>query len=405
MKMKNIITLILLAGFIVPKLGYAQEKTSKDEKTETFKFDTIAIVKTTPVKNQAMSGTCWSFATTSFVETEILRLTGKELDLSEMFSVYYAYVSKAISYVRLHGLANFGPGGQAHDVIDVIREHGIAPEKDYSGLNYGTEKHNHGELNEVLTDFIKGVVKNKNHKLTPVWSLAFVDILNVYLGEPPAKVNFEDKELSPIELRDKLKFNPDDYVELTSYTHHPFYTQFRLEIPDNWSFNSGYYNLPIDELQEVMDNALKNGFSVCWDGDVSDKGFSYRKAIAIEPVTKKEELQGTDMSRWQKLSDDDLKDMAYKFEGPVPERIISQADRQNAFDNYSTTDDHLMHLTGMLKDQNGTVYYITKNSWGADSNKNDGYLNMSSAFIRLNTVAIMVHKDAIPASIRKKLNL
>jgi bleomycin hydrolase len=396
------ITFVLLIGFILPFTLNAKDKKKSEE--EGYKFTTVAEVPVTSMKNQYKSGTCWSFATTSFVEAEILRITGKELDLSEMFSVYWAYVSKAANYVRLHGLANFSPGGQAHDVIDVIREHGIITEEAYNGLNYNEKKHIHGELDEVLKDFLKGIIKNKNGYLSPVWPLAFADLLNAYLGEPPAKFDYEGQKISPVEFRKKMKFNPDDYVEITSYSHHPFYEQIRLEIPDNWSYNDDYYNIPVNDMMEVINNALNNGYSVCWDGDVSGEGFSHRKGVAILPVTDKEDLKGTEMSRWQKMTSEDFADKAYGFKGPFPEKNVSQKDRQKTFDNWTTTDDHLMHLTGIVKDQNGTIYYRTKNSWG-ESNKMKGYLNMSESYVRLNTIAIMIHKDAIPENIKSKLGI
>jgi len=338
------------------------------------------------------------------VEAEILRNSKKSIDLSEMFSVYYGYISKAKSYIRLHGLANFSPGGQAHDVLDVIRDYGMVTEKAYNGLNYGTEKHVHGEMDEVLHNFVKAIVKNKNHQLTPVWPLALVDLLNLYLGEPPVKFDYKGKSISPTQFRDELNFHVEDYVELTSYTHHSFYKQIRLELPDNWSFNADYYNLPIDELMQVMDNALKTGYSVCWDGDVSEKGFSHAHGVAIVPETHKENLTGTEMSKWEKIKEKDLKNNAYTFEAPVPEKNITQKERQTFFDNYSTTDDHLMHLTALVKDQNGTYYYKTKNSWG-NSNDMGGYLNMSYSYVKLNTIAIMVHKKAIPEALREKLGI
>jgi bleomycin hydrolase len=360
--------------------------------TQGFVFDTLAVIKTTPVKSQNKSGTCWSYATTSYVETEIMRMGGPELDLSEMYFVNYAYRAKAESYIQLHGLANFSPGGQAHDVLDVIRAHGMATQKAYPGLVKGYEKDVHFEMDAGLAGFLKAVSKKPDGKLSAAWKDAFVALLNSYMGTPP-------------EPDVASKFNPDDYVELTSYTHHPFYQPFRLELPDNWSFNAAYYNLPIDELMAVIDYALQNNYSVCWDGDVSDPGFSHKDALAILPETKVENLQGTEQSRWENLSPAELRKNMYSFRSPVPEKKVSQQMRQVAFERQEATDDHLMHLTGMLKDQNGTLYYITKNSWSATSNKNGGFLNMSEAYLRMNTIAIMVHKDAIPKDIRKKLGL
>ncbi len=357
-----------------------------------FIYDTIANVPTTSVKSQYKSGTCWSYAATSYIESEILRIDKKEYDLSEMYFVNYGYRLKAISFVQLHGLANFSPGGQAHDVLDVIREHGISTQKNYPGKIKGYDKEVHGELNAGLTAYLKAVVKKLDGVLSQSWYDSFVALLDSYMGAPPA-------------ADVQTKFNVDDYVELTSYTHHLFYKPFRLEVPDNWSFNAMYYNLPIDELIQVMDYALQNNYSVCWDGDVSSPGFNHQKAVAILPETKVENLKGTEQSKWQEMSKKDLRKNMYSFESPVPERVVTQEMRQLDFDIQRATDDHLMHLTGMLKDQNGSIYYVTKNSWGTDRNNNDGYLNMSQAFMRLNTIAIMVHKDAIPKSLRKKLGL
>lgn len=393
--MNKLFNYLILIIFI-PILAFGQE-----ESINKYQFTTVASVNATSVKNQYKSGTCWSFATVSFLEAEVLRLTKKTVDLSEIFFVYHAYNAKAKNYVQMHGSANFGPGGQAHDVMDVIKNHGFITETDYNGLHYGTDKHVHGEIDEVLLQFLKGVVSNKNGSLSPVWPLAFASILQSYFLQPPTKTSTGE---STIDLAKTLKINPDDYIELTSYNHHPFYQKMRLEIPDNWSYNGNYYNLPIDEMMLVIDNALKNGYSVCWDGDVSDAGFSHRDGVAVVPETKVENLQGTEMSKWQNLSSDDLKKNAFAFAGPVPEKVIDQNARQIAFENYSTTDDHLMHLTAIVKDSIGTIYYQTKNSWG-ESGYLKGYLNMSLAYVKLNTVAIMVHKDALPKEIKLKLGL
>jgi len=357
-----------------------------------FQFDTIANVKTTPVKSQYKSGTCWSYATTSYIETEILRIDGKEYDLSEMYFVNYAYRAKAKSFVRLHGKANFSPGGQAHDVLDVVREHGIATQEAYPGKIKGYDKEVHGELNDGLTGFLKAIVKKSDKYLSQSWYDSFVALLNSYLGVPPS-------------ADVQTKFNVDDYVELTSYMYKPFYAPMRLEVPDNWSFNANYYNVPIDDLMKIMNNALKNNYSVCWDGDVSDPGFSHANALAILPETNVENLQGSEQSKWENMSKAELNRNMYSFESPVPEKVVNDSMRQLDFDIQRATDDHLMHLTALLKDQNGTIYYLTKNSWADDSNNNGGYLNMSEAYVRLHTIAILVHKDAIPKAIRKKLKL
>ncbi len=385
-----LIFLVLIGGNT-----FAQEDTIKDI---GFQFDTIAMVPTTPVKNQYKSGTCWSFATTSFVETELLRTTGNAYDLSEMYFVYFAYKSKAESFVRLHGKANFGPGGQAHDVMNVIREHGMALESDYQAYIDGFDNHVHGEMDNVLSGFVKDVVKNPSGHLSNAWRKAFASLLDSYLG------NAEADSGNAISLKNSTNFNPNDYIEITSYMYKPYYQQIRLEVPDNWSF-AGYYNIPLDEMMSLIQSSLKAGYSVCWDGDVSNKGFSYGDALAILPETKVKNMQGSEQSKWQNMTKQELLKDMYSFKSPVPERVVTEAMRQQEFDNYLATDDHLMHLTGLLKNQNGTYFYVTKNSWADNSNSNGGYLNMSDAYLRMNTIAIMVNKNALPKKLRKKLGL
>jgi len=242
---------------------------SKSDSTG-FQFKTIKEIPTTSVKNQYKSGTCWSYATVSFLETEVLRLTKDTVDLSEIYFVYHAYRAKADNYVRLHGRANFGPGGQAHDVLDVVRKHGVVEESEYRGINYGTENHEHSEIDAVLENFLKAIVRKPNETLSPVWVDAFTQLLISYLGEPK-KANQTISD--PIAYAKSLKINPDDYIEITSYSHHPFYQKIRLEIPDNWSYNSEYYNVTLDDLINIIKESLNKGYSVCWDGDVSNAGF------------------------------------------------------------------------------------------------------------------------------------
>lgn len=377
---------------------------AQDTANEGFKFDTLYIVKTTPVKNQANSGTCWSFATTSFVETELMRIGKPETDLSEMFFVRHIYSDKGIHYVRMHGTSNYSPGGQAHHVINTIKNYGFITEEAYNGLNYGEKQHIHSELDEASKAFLDAVVKNPNRKLTTSWKNAFEDILDAYLGQIPDKFNWLGKNLSPKEAADESGFNADDYIELTSYSVYPFYQPYALEVPDNYDMKP-YYNIPVDDLINIALNALKNGYSVCWDGDVSDKGFSHNKGVAIIPDAETTDLTGSEKAKWEKLTEKEKIKSAYSFEKPVPEKHIGQAERDIAFDNQKTTDDHLMHLTGIVTDQKGTKYFITKNSWGTESNEFGGYLNMSETYFRLNTIAIMVHKSAIPGHIAKKLGI
>lgn len=359
-----------------------------------FQFKMVKEINTSPVKNQQRTGTCWSFATTSFVETELVRMGKPVFDISEMFFVRHAYASKARNYVRYQGNNNFGQGGQAHDVMDVIKTYGMVTEQEYSGLNYGTDVHAHSELAAVLNAYLDAVVKNPNKALTTAWYPAYNSILDNYLGVAP------DAKKSTLA---NVGFNPDDYVEITSYSHHPFYFQFVLEIPDNWS-HSLYYNVPLDDLIKTIKNALMNGYSVCWDGDVSEKSFAWSKGVAVLPVEKVEEIAGSDKDRWVGMTDKERKAKLTSFEAPVPEIMVDQSKRQFTFDNYTSSDDHLMHLTGLATDQNGTTYFYTKNSWGTDGVYN-GYLYMSEPFVRMKTIAILVHKKALPEEVAKKLGI
>lgn len=373
---------------------------NKDSVPEKFVFMKGIELPSTPVKDQSASGTCWSFATTSFIESELLRLTKDTFNLSEMYFVRMAYEAKASQYVRLHGTANFGEGGQAHDVFNMVRKNGILTEADYPGLANGQTKPSHAELEAVLSAMVGAISKNPAGKLSPEWQSAISSVLDVYLGKLPGKYGSEKSTPSAF----TKMINPDDYVEITSYLHHPYYTSFALEIPDNWS-GGYYYNVPLDELVEIIDYSLENGFTVVWDGDVSDKGFSHQKGVAIMPDVSIENMNASERLKWEKLTEKERKQQFYSFEKPIPEKSVTPEMRQCAFDNYSATDDHLMHITGTVTDQNGKRYYHTKNSWAADSNNSGGFLNISEPYIRMNTIAILVHKEAIPKEIRKKTGI
>lgn len=388
MNRKVLLAFVLISFVFVNNVSFAQTKKKKGEE-DAYKFEMIHQVKTTPVKNQAKTGTCWSFATTSFIETELLRMGKGEHTLSPMWFVRHAYPVKAQKFVRYSGTSNFSVGGQAHDVMNVIRQKGMIPEANYKGINIGEEEHNHGEMADVLESIVSSVKRNKGGKITPRWQEVFESAVNIYLGTPPTKFDYVGRNFTPKSFCDSLGFNPDNYVELTSYTHHPFYSKFDLEIPDNWSHDQ-YYNIPINEMIALIDTALAQGYSVLWDGDVSEKNFDRKKGIAIIP---QEEIS------------DEAKDDDEKPEEPVKEKFITQEMRQETFDNQTTTDDHLMHITGRAKDQRGYDFYYVKNSWGTKDKKYDGYWYMSEIYIRLKTVAIMVHKNAIPDWLKNKLKL
>lgn len=400
MKLRLLFT-VLLSAFV---LSIFAEDEKKEEK-KGYVFEDEIQLPVTSVKDQYRSGTCWSFSGLSFFESEMLRLGKPEVDLSEMFVVWHTYSDKAEKHIRVHGNLNFAAGGAFHDVNNVIRKYGIVPESIYDGLNYGEEKHVHGEMDRVLKQHVDAVVENKNRKLSTVWHEPIDATLNSYLGNLPKKFEYEGKQYTPQSFAsDFVGLNMDDYVEISSYTHHPFYTKFILEVPDNWSWDE-VYNVPINELEEIMDYALGNGFTVAWAADVSEKGFvTSNKGVAVLPAGPSEDMSDAEISKWEALSDKEKEKELYKLDEVVPELEVTQEMRQVAFDNYQTTDDHGMHIVGTASDQTGRTFYKVKNSWG-DYNKYDGYFYASKAYVNYKTMCIMVHKDAIPQSIREKLEL
>lgn len=368
-----IVPMIAVLFVLLSQTGFSQ-------KEKKYSFKDLAVVKHTSVKDQSQTGTCWSFAATSFIEAEILREKNIETDISEMYFVRNAYITKADKYIRYHGKNLFTMGGQAHDVIDVIKSDGMAPESDYVGLAYKEKKHNHAELHATLNGFLKGLSEQESDKLTPVWKEAFVKILDTYLGQIPNKVSLEEEKISPVNFASRMGINADNYIELSSYTHHPFYKQFELEVPDNWSHNDDYYNVPLEELVAIVDHAIENNYSVCWDGDVGNNGFRYSKGVATAP---------------SKSDSDESEE----------ELTVTQELRQAAFDNHTATDDHLMHLIGTATDKDGKRYFIIKNSWGEKSNSFSGKLYMSEDYFKLYTLAIMINKKALPEGTASKLKI
>ncbi len=374
------------------------------EKSKGYQFETIYDLPTTSVKDQNRSGTCWSFSGVSFLESEMMRKGLEPIDFSEMFIVRHCYADKAEKYIRMHGNLNFSAGGAFHDVLYVLSKYGAMPESAYPGLNYGEESHVHGEMDEVLKGYVDGVIKNSNKKLTEAWATGFDGILNAYLGEIPQTFSYQGKNYTPREFADQVvQLSPEDYIQVSSYTHHPFYEQFIIEIPDNWLWGK-VYNVPLDDMMAIVDNSLKEGFTVGWATDVSEKGFSHRNGVAVVPETDIKEMAGSERGRWEQMSEAERQRQLYAFDGPVTEKQITQELRQQAFDNYLTTDDHGMHIVGLAKDQQGKLFYKVKNSWNTD-NKYDGYLYASKPFVEFKTMSVMVHKDALPKAIREKLGL
>ncbi len=393
MKQKILVLTLLLLSINLS----AEDK--KKEKNDELVFTTIVENKITPVKDQAHSGTCWSFSGLGFFESEILRIGKPEVNLAEMFVVNHSYKDKADKYVRMNGQINFSQGGSFYDVLYVLKNYGIVPEEEMTGLNYGEKRHNHSELAKISKSFVEDIVSNPNGKLSTVWKKAYNGVVDAYLGELPEKFTYEGVEYTPKSFVKHLGLDMDDYVSLTSYTHHPFYSEFALEIPDNWRWSLSY-NLPLNEFEKVFDYALENGYTIAWGSDVSEKGFT-RNGTGLLPETDKTVIEGTDQAKWLATQKGKRK---YEIKGNVKEQTVTQESRQKAFDNYQTTDDHGMQIFGIAKDQYGKEYYMVKNSWGTNS-KYKGIWYVSKTFVYAKTMNILIHKNGIPKKIRKKLGL
>lgn len=380
--MKLISSFILGSFLIASQLIFAQ--TASD--TAVYRFTNTKVLKATSVKDQGRSGTCWCFSVMSMLESELLRTDKGDYDLSEMYIVRNAYDQKAERYIRMHGNMEFAGGGELNDVVDMIRTYGIVPKTAYTGLKPNEDKINHNEMDKVLKSYVDALIKPKEQILSNVWFQGFNKLLDTYLGETPAKFTYDGQEYTPQTFVQKLGINPDDYVLFTSFTHHPFYQKFILEIPDNWSWGE-YYNVPIDEMVAIMDNALNNNYTLGWAADISEKGFSFKNGLAIVPNFDEKKASSGD---WEKA-----------LQHPCVEKTITQAARQEQFDNFSTTDDHGMHVIGMAKDTQGKKFYLVKNSWGT-GNIYNGYLYVSEAYVKYKTISILVNKNAIPKEIRNK---
>lgn len=394
MKAKSI---FLAALLICPATIIAQET------DEGYKFTPVVNQKVTSVKNQASTGTCWCFATTSFFEAELLRMGNGEYDLSEMFIVRQKYLNQLEDNFYRNGRGNVGQGSLSHTWINAFKQVGIVPEEVYNGINYNSPTHNHKEMVAYIKAIADASVNLKQQSTE--YNKLVSALFDTYLGKVPEKFNYNGKEYTPQTFAASLGLNTDDYVEITSFTHKPYYQKMMVEVPDNWE-HAEQYNLPLDEMMAVIDNALNTGYTVCWDGDVSEKGFSFKNGVAINPeLEKTDDLEGTDRARFEKLDKQGRMDEVFKFKHPYPEVNVTPEVRQQGYAAHVTTDDHLMHLTGIEKDQNGTKYYKTKNSWGTARNAFEGYLNMSESYVRAKTIYVMVHKNALPKAIKEKLGI
>lgn len=367
---------------LMNKVKANQSANSKDH----FTFTDVINLENTSVKDQGSSGTCWSYSGNSFIESEMIRMGKKPVELAQIFTARNAYVEKGKMYVKMHGAVTLGEGGAFHDVMNMYKKYGTVPRSAYTGLQEGQTRNNFSEMSKMSESVLASVIKND--KLSENWLKAYTSVIDTYLGEAPTEFMYEGKKYTPKTFADQVVgVKAEDYVEISSLKEYPYYTKFTLLVPDNWSFDQ-VYNVKMDELVETVDNALKNGYTVAWAGDVSEKGFSWKNGVAFVP-----EIDFAQMTTEQK---------AEMFNGPKAEKKVTEDDRQKAFDNYETTDDHGMHITGIAKDQNGKEYYIVKNSWGL-SNDYKGYLYMTKEFMKYKATAIMVHKSAVPKAIAKKL--
>ena len=379
--LKYIFTAAILWSVLTPS-AFGQEK----KEAEEYLFTNKIFLEATSIKNQQKTGTCWSYCTTSFIESELIRMGKPSIDLSEMYNVRMNYVEKSTNYVLRQGKAQFSEGGLSHDVLNSITKYGLVPESAFTGNVYNPGNHNHQEMVSILESTLNSVLKNKRN-LSSVWMGNVNGTLDNYLGEAPTEFEYEGKSYTPQSFVEFLSFNPNDYTTFTSFTNAPFYEKYILQVPDNWA-NGSFNNVPLNELMQIIDNALENGYTIAWDADVSEKTWSRKKSIAIMPSTP-----------FQDMSKEERADLFKKI---VPEMIPSQEERQRLFLNFKTTDDHLMHIIGTAIDQNNNEYYVVKNSWG-DKRAFDGYVYVSKAYMAMKTMGIMIHKDAVPKSIAKKL--
>jgi bleomycin hydrolase len=391
--------IVLLLAIVLSATALSANEPSK----EGYTFTDTKTVPTTSVKNQASSGTCWSFSTLAFLESEILVAGGPETDLSAMFVVRHAYYDRAVKYVRMHGTSSLSGGASSEDVLICWREHGIVPTEVYGGLNYGEPLHRHGELDAAIKAYCDAIIKNPNKKLSTAWLSGLNAILDAYLGEVPETFTYNGREYTPQSYAASLPIKIDDYVSLTSFTHHPFYTWFVLEVPDNTVWGESF-NVPIDEMMSVIEGAVQKGYPVEWASDVSEKGFAWRKGLAVVPDADLERMDDSELARWVALSQAEKDKAIYTLDSPGKEREITQQMRQEAFDNWETTDDHGMEIVGLATDQAGNRYFKVKNSWGTDGHIFGGYLYASYPFVAYKTTGVIINRNTLPKELAKKLS-
>ena len=388
--MKN----LTIAMLLLPAMAFAQVDLinkvahSGGDAPPQFEFTTVYDIEATSVKNQARSGTCWSYSSTSFIESEMIRMGKDPIDISEMYTVRKTYQDKADRYVRLHGKLNFSQGGALLDVLYVIKHYGAVPQSVYEGLNYGTVNNDHNEMEAALKGIVDAVVNKNSGTITTAWKRALDGVLDAYLGEEPATFDYQGKSYSPKSFADEvIGIEVDDYIQLTSFTHKPFNAYYAILVPDNWNWDPSF-NVPLDDMMGAIDHALSKGFTVDWATDVSEKGFSLKNGVAVMPEAD-----------WKDMTSEERSAV---YTGPHAELVITQAMRQDAYNNYQTQDDHGMQIVGKVLDQTGDAYYIVKNSWGDRENDyRTGYIYASEAFVRYKTISVLMHKDALPKAIKK----
>ena len=404
--MKKVLFIAILSAVSCGLFAQTDSTEVKKDSIEGFKFTTVDSVAITSVKDQHRSGTCWAFSTIGFIESELLRMGKGEYDLSEMFVVSKTMMDRAEYCVRMYGDVKFAAGGSAYDVIYCMQNYGLVPQEAMPGIQYGTTKADtlpvHAELDAIAGGYVKALTSGKLKRLTPVWKQGLQAVYDTYLGKCPETFTYKGEEYSPRSFVESLGLKASDYVSVTSYSHHPFYSTFALEVPDNWRMDQ-MYNVPLSDMMEIIDYAIANGYTLAWGADVSELGFS-RKGIAQMPdADDGADLTGSDMAKWLGLSDKEKKNELTKK--PLPEMTITQELRQQAFDNWENTDDHGMQIFGIAKDQNGKKYYMVKNSWGTMRSDYKGIWYISEAFMQYKTNDILVHKDAIPTDLRTKMGL